>query len=42
MAFMVKGLNKRDLEEEHRIRTENKKIRKGGGPPIIDREHGKL
>jgi len=42
MAFMVKGLNKRDLEEEHRIRTEKKKNRKGGGPPIIDREHGKL
>jgi hypothetical protein len=38
MAFMVKGLNKRDLEEEHRIRTEKKKNRKGGGPPIMKRD----
>lgn len=40
MAYLVSKLNKRDLEEEHRIRTEKKKNRKGGGPPIIDREHG--
>ena len=38
MAYMVFGLNKRDLEEEHRIRTEKKKNRKGGGPPIMDRD----
>jgi len=30
MAFMIHGLNKRDLEEEHRIRTEKKNNRKGG------------
>jgi Mn2+/Fe2+ NRAMP family transporter len=38
MAYMIRGLNKRDLEEEHRIRTEKKKSRKGGGPPIINRD----
>jgi hypothetical protein len=38
MAYMVRGLNKRDLEEEHRIRTEKKKNRKGGGPPIMKRD----
>jgi len=38
MAYMVSGLNKRDLEEEQRIRTEKKKNRKGGGPPIMNRD----
>jgi len=38
MAYMIRGLNKRDLEEEHRIRTEKKKNRKGGGPPIMNRD----
>ena len=38
MAYMIRGLNKRDLEEEHRIRTEKKKNRKGGGPPIMKRD----
>jgi len=38
MAFMVRGLNKRDLEEEQRIRMEKKKNRKGGGPPIMNRD----
>ena len=38
MAYMIRGLNKRDLKEEHRIRTEKKKNRKGGGPPIMKRD----
>ena len=39
MVYQIHGLNKRDLEEEHRIRTEKKKNRKGGGgPPIMDRD----
>ena len=40
MVFLVSRVNKRDLEEEHRIREEKKKERKskGGGPPIMDRE----
>ena len=38
MAYMIRGVNKRDLEEEHRIRTEKKKNRKGGGPPIMKRD----
>lgn len=38
MVYMIRGLNKRDLEEEHRIRTEKKKNRKGGGPPIMNRD----
>ncbi len=39
MVYMIRGLNKRDLEEEHRIRTEKKKNRKGGGgPPIMKRD----
>ena len=38
MAYMIHGLNKRDLEEEDRIRTEKKKNRKGGGPPIMKRD----
>ena len=37
MAYLVNKLNKRDLEEEHRIRMEKKKNKKGGGPPIMDR-----
>ena len=38
MVFMIRGLNKRDLEEEERIRIEKKKNRKGGGPPIMNRD----
>ena len=38
MAYLISGLNKRDLEEEHRIRIEKKKNRKGGGPPIMNRD----
>ena len=42
MVFLVSKVNKRDLEEEHRIREEKKKARKakGGGPPIMDRKDG--
>ena len=36
MAYLIRGLNKRDLEEEQRIRMEKKKNRKGGGPPIMN------
>ena len=41
-VFLVTKVNKRDLEEEHRIREEKKKARKakGGGPPIMDRRDG--
>ena len=39
MIYLVAKLNKRDLEEEHRIRMEKKKNRKGGGgPPIMTRD----
>jgi uncharacterized protein YacL len=40
MVFLVSKVNKRDLEEEQRIRDEKKKARKakGGGPPIMDRD----
>ena len=40
MVFLVSRVNKRDLEEENRIREKKKKERKskGGGPPIMDRE----
>ena len=40
MVFLVSKVNKRNLEEEHRIREEKKKeLRsKGGGPPIMDRD----
>ena len=39
MVYLVHGLNKRDLEEEDRIRREKKKNKKGGGgPPIMDRD----
>ena len=40
MVFLVSKVNKRDLEEEHRIREEKRKARKakGGGPPIMDRD----
>ncbi|MDH5764315.1 MAG: hypothetical protein OEZ51_15215 [Nitrospinota bacterium] len=34
MVYQVNSLNKRDLEEEDRIRTEKKKNRKSGGPPM--------
>ena len=42
MVLLVSRVNKRDLEEEHRIREEKKKERKskGGGPPIMDRRDG--
>ncbi len=38
MAFLMRGVNKRDLEEEDRIRKEKKKKRKNSGPPIMDRD----
>lgn len=40
MVFLVSKVNKRDLEEEQRIREEKKKARKskGGGPPIMNRD----
>ncbi len=39
MVFFIFKLNKRDLEEEQRVREEKKKARrsKGGGPPIINK-----
>jgi len=39
MVFLISRVNKRNLEEEQRIRDEKKKERrsKGGGPPIMDR-----
>ena len=39
MVYFIFKLNKRDLEEEHRIREEKKKARrsKGGGPPIMNK-----
>ena len=42
MVFLVSRVNKRDLEEEQRIREEKKKERKskGGGPPIMDHRDG--
>lgn len=38
MAFMIRKLNKRDLEEENRIRKEKRAKRKKGGPPIMDKD----
>ncbi len=40
MTFLVSRVNKRDLEEEDRVRKEKKAKRKssGGGPPIMDRD----
>ena len=40
MVFLVSKINKRNLEEEQRIRDEKKKARKakGGGPPIMNRD----
>ena len=40
MVFLVPKVNKRDLEEEQRIRDEKRKGRKakGGGPPIMNRD----
>ena len=40
MVFLVSKVNKRNLEEEQRIRDEKKKARKakGGGPPIMNRD----
>ena len=38
MVYLVSKLNKRNLEEEQRIREEKKKKRKGGGPPIMNRD----
>ena len=42
MVLFVSRVNRRDLEEEQRIREEKKKERKskGGGPPIMDRRDG--
>ena len=40
MVFLVSKVNKRDLDEEQKIRDKKKKERKsrGGGPPIMDRD----
>ena len=40
MVFLTSKVNKRDLDEEQRIRDEKKKKQKskGGGPPIMDRD----
>jgi len=38
LVFLVSRLNKRDLEEEDRIRQEKKKKRKSSGPPIMDKD----
>ena len=40
VVFLVPKVNKRDLEEEQRIRDEKRKERKakGGGPPIMNRD----
>ena len=40
MVFLVSKVNKRDLEEEQKIRDKKKKERKsrGGGPPIMNRD----
>ncbi len=39
MVYLISKVNKRDLDEEHRLREEKKKERrsKGGGPPIMDK-----
>jgi hypothetical protein len=39
MVFFISKVNKRDLDEEQRIREEKKKERrsKGGGPPIMNK-----
>ena len=39
-VFLIARVNKRDLDEEHRIRMEKKKARKGGGPPIMNKRDG--
>lgn len=38
MTFMISKLNKRDLDEENRIRQEKRKKRKKGGPPIMNKD----
>ncbi len=37
-VVLISKVNKRDLDEEHRVRMEKKKGRKGGGPPIMKRD----
>lgn len=37
-VFLIAQVNKRDLDEEHRVRMAKKKARKGGGPPIMKRD----
>ena len=37
-VFLIGRVNKRDLDEEHRLRMEKKKALKGGGPPIMKRD----
>ena len=37
-VVLISKVNKRDLDEEHRVRMEKKKNRKGGGPPIMKRD----
>jgi len=38
MVWLVKGINKRDLEAEEKLRQEKRKNRKSGGPPIMNRD----
>jgi hypothetical protein len=40
MVFLVSKVNKRNLEEEQRVREEKKKKsrERGGGPPIMKRD----
>jgi len=38
MVWLVKGINKRDLEAEEAVRKEKRKNRKSGGPPIMNRD----
>jgi len=37
-VWMLFRVNKRDLEEEHRIREEKRKQKKKGGPPIMTKD----
>ncbi len=37
-VVLISKVNKRDLDEEHRVRMEKKKDRQGGGPPIMKRD----
>jgi hypothetical protein len=38
MVWLVKGINKRDLDAEEAVRKEKRKNQKSGGPPIMNRD----